>query len=123
MADDKTGGGFGWILIVGIAAFFIFFYRGGCSLIDQQYIRGTWLRPDGSKAVSFYGDGTCDLFFPLATRRAKYQVLDDKRLKITTPGLIWGETEEEVGYELSGNELTITTRILGQEVSGKLRRQ
>jgi hypothetical protein len=123
MGSEKSGGSGGCLLVIGIAVFFIFFYRGGCSVIDKQYIRGTWLRPDGSKAISFYGDGSCDFFFPLATRRAKYEVLDDQRLKVTTPGLMWGETVEEVGYEVSGNELTIKTRIFGQEVSGKLRRQ
>ena len=123
MSSENKGGGFWGLVVIGVAIFFVFFYRGGCSVIDKQYIRGTWLRPDGSKAMSFYGDGTCELYFPLATQRAKYQVLDDQRLKVTTPGLMWGESEEEIGYELSGNELTIKSRIFGQEVSGKLRRE
>lgn len=98
----------------------------GCGaeqIVDKQFIHGTWLGADGREAVSFFSDGTMRIALPFGVKEGKYEVMSDNRMKLTTPGMMWGQNDEIVDYEVTTKTLKIKSQIFGVKVEGTLKRK
>lgn len=89
---------------------------------DSQRILGKWKLKDNLK-WEFLSDGTLREEGPLNTKQGTYQLLPDRRMKVSKEGFLWDKIEGIVSYEFSGDELVLTANgEQGISVSVRLRK-
>lgn len=125
MVDENKAKGYGGCLFIIFAiCFFLFLYKGGIPVLDHFTILGGWANEKGEWCITFNGDGMYEACGIFSNVKGKYEILDKRKLKLAAPGMLWGESCQEVEYELEVNKLTINLgHILGQELKGTFTRK
>lgn len=78
---------------------------------DAAAIIGKWkdsLSP--THTVEFFDDGTLVEVAVLKIFNGTYSLLDGKRMRWITPGLLWGVNDVVLDYSISGNDLRLETQ-------------
>jgi hypothetical protein len=76
---------------------------------DSQRILGKWKQEDGSLTLEFFSDGTLREERALNNGKGTYKLLPGGRIELKIEGVLWGENEATRRYEITGDELVLTT--------------
>jgi hypothetical protein len=103
------------LLLLGGGAFVLFqtdlgkqLFSQGQKITDSQRILGKWKQQDGSLSLEFFSDGTLREERLFNTGKGTYKLLPNRRMELKIEGVLWGQNEMTVRYELSGDELVLT---------------
>ena len=108
----------GWVLL-------LLFFGGGLALyqtglgghlfnrvrqsIDSQRILGKWELQGTSSTLEFFSDGTLREERLLNTGKGTYKLRPNHRIELDVEGVLWGRNQADFRYEISGEELLLTT--------------
>jgi hypothetical protein len=116
---SSGSGGSGWLLallLLGGGAFFLFktdtgkqLFDAGRRVTDAQRILGKWKQQDGPLALEFFSDGTLREERLLNNGSGTYKLLPNRRIELKIDGVLWGQNEGTMRYEISGDELVLTS--------------
>jgi len=103
------------LLLLGGGAFVLFqtdigkqLFSEGKKVADSQLILGKWKQQDGPLSLEFHSDGTLREERALNTGKGTWKILPGRKIELKIEGVIWGENEVTMRYDLSGDELVLT---------------
>jgi hypothetical protein len=81
---------------------------------ESSLIIGKWQFPNLPNTLEFFADGTLRETGSLKSVDSKYEILGNGRMRSTSPGLLYGTTENEwnIKFSSDGDSLTMTPNVL-----------
>jgi hypothetical protein len=81
---------------------------------ERSLIVGKWQFPNLPNTLEFFADGTLRETGSLKSVDSQYEMLGNGRMRSTSPGLLYGTTENEwiIEFSSDGDSLTMTPNVL-----------
>jgi hypothetical protein len=105
----------GTILLIGVAAFLVLktdfgrhLFDAGRQITDSQRLLGKWKQQDGPLNLTFFADHTLREERLLDAGKGTYRLLPNRRIELKIDGVLWGQNEVTLQYDISEGELVLT---------------
>ena len=84
-------------------------FRFDRQMTDSQRILGEWQQQNSSLTMEFFSDGSLQEKRLFDTGNGTYTLLPNGRIELKIEGVLWGQNEMTLRYEISGDELSLTS--------------